>query len=110
MILGVLLPVAALIAAAILVPRGLERAMPESLQGLILNGVISAAVLTVMAAGYFFLAYLWRSTAILDLAGIAPASTLGHFLRLGLGSAIIWAPVLVLAVSTAPKRWKEAVW
>jgi len=110
MMLGLLLPVAVLVAAAILVPRGLERMVPETLGGLVLNGAVSALVLILLSAGYFFLAYLWRSTALLDLIGIAPGQTLGHFLRLGFGAGLIWAPVVVLAVSTAPKRWREAEW
>jgi hypothetical protein len=109
-ILGVALPVIVLAALAVLVPRLMERAVPESLGGLILNGVGSALVLSVLSAGYFAAAYAMRSSALLDLAGIAPGRTAAHFLRLGLMSGIVWAPVMVLAVASAPKRWKEAVW
>jgi hypothetical protein len=108
--LHLIVPVAALLAASILVPRWIEPHMPETLAGLVLNGALSAVALTLLSALYFAFAYLARSTAVLDLLNIAPAATLGHFLRLGLSSAILWAPVLVLALSTAPKRWKENQW
>lgn len=110
MILGLALPVALLVAAAILVPRALERVVPETLPGLILNGVLSALILTALGTGWFLLSYLWRSTAVFDLLGLAPAATLAYFLKLGLGTALIWAPVLVLAVASAPKRWRVATW
>ena len=46
----------------------------------------------------------------LDAIGFAPGETLGYFLRLGLSSGLIWGPVLVLVVSTSPRRWQENVW
>jgi len=110
MILGLLIPFALLVGAGILIPRLLERVMPETLGGLILNGILSSVALLVVSAGYFAVAYYWRSTAVFDLFGIAPAATVMHFLRLGIGAAVIWAPVVVLAVSTAPRRWKENEW
>jgi hypothetical protein len=110
MTLSLLLPAAFLVAAAILVPRWIESFMPETFAGLILNGLLSAIALTLLSALYFAAAYLWRSTAVLDLLNIAPAATLGHFLRLGVMAAILWAPVMVLALSTAPRRWKENEW
>jgi hypothetical protein len=33
-----------------------------------------------------------------------------HLLNLGAKAALIWAPVLALVVTTAPRRWKTAVW
>lgn len=35
---------------------------------------------------------------------------MGHFVRLGLGAGLIWAPVLILAVASVPGRWKKNVW
>ena len=110
MITGVLIPVAALVLVAIYLPRLLARVTPESLAGLIVNGALSAVALTMLAAAYFLWSYARQDTRLLDLIGFAPGETLGHFLRLGLGSALIWGPVLVLSVSTLPRRWKENVW
>jgi hypothetical protein len=110
MMAALLIPVVLLVATAILLPRLLLRWMPETLGGLILNGAITAAVLTGIASGWLFLSYLWRDSRLLDLFGLAPGGTLLYFLRLGLMSALIWAPVLVLALATLPKRWKHATW
>jgi hypothetical protein len=33
-----------------------------------------------------------------------------HFLRLGLISSLLWGPIMLLAVASLPKRWKEEVW
>ncbi|MCR8724175.1 hypothetical protein [Frigidibacter sp. ROC022] len=108
--LTILLPIAVLVGVAVLLPRWMQRITPETLAGLILNGLASAAVLTVLATLWFFGSYLYRGDVLLDLFEIAPGSTVLHFLRLGLASALIWGPVLVLAVAAVPKRWKEATW
>lgn len=110
MILHVALPLIALIAIAAALPHLLLRRMPETFPGVILNALICALILTLLAAAYFFAAYLARNTAILDLVGISPGSTLLYFLRLGLGSALVWGPVLVLSVSYTPSRWKDNRW
>ncbi len=110
MITGVLLPAFGLVLCAIAIPIGLERWVPESVAGMIVNGVISAAGLTGLAAGYFLWAYARQDTRLLEAVGFAPGETLGYFLRLGLSSALIWGPVMVLTLSTSPRRWKENVW
>ena len=110
MIVGVLLPALGLILCAVLVPVILERWVAESVGGMIVNGVVSAAILTALAAGYFLWAYGRQDMRFLDAIGFAPGETLGYFLRLGLSSGLIWGPVLVLVISTSPRRWKENVW
>lgn len=110
MILHVALPVAVLMALAAALPHLLLRVVPETFAGILLNVGMSAGLLTLIAATYFFVSYLTHNSAILDLAGIAPAATLAHFLRLGLGAGLVWGPVLVLSVSYTPARWKENVW
>ena len=110
MMAALLIPLVLLVATAILLPRVILRWLPETLAGLILNGTISALVLTALASGWLFLSYLWRDSHLLYLFGLAPGGTLLYFLRLGLMSALIWAPVLVLALATLPKRWKHATW
>ena len=110
MILHVALPVIGLIVIAAVLPALIERRVPETIGGMFLNAVLSAVVLTLVSAVYFFLSYLERSTAILDLIGVEPASGVGHFLKLGLAAGLIWGPVMVLVISFAPRRWKENTW
>lgn len=110
MILSLALPAILLIAAAILVPRGLEPVVPESLGGLVLLGVLSAMALWALSGLGFALLYHLRGATFALLAGENAAPAFRHFAALGLKAALIWLPVLVLAVSTAPRRWKTATW
>lgn len=110
MIRGILLPVLGLIALAALMPRLFQRVTPETTAGLVMNFALSAAMLTLASAGYFFWAYLRNDQRLLELVGIAPGYALAHFLKLGLGAGLIWGPVLLLAVSYVPRRWKENTW
>lgn len=108
MVTALLLPSLLLIALAILIPRGLERLMPESLGGLLLLGLISALLLWALSALGFALLYRWGGAPLARLW--ADGGAFRHFLWLGLRAGLIWAPVLVLAVSTAPRRWRQAQW
>ena len=110
MILHVALPVVMLMGLAAALPHLMLRLVPETFAGVLLNAGICAVLLTLISAGYFFASYMARNTALIDLAGIAPAATLVHFLGLGLGAGLVWGPVLVLSVSYTPARWKENVW
>lgn len=110
MITGVLLPVLGLLLCAAVIPIGVERWMPETIAGMVATGVVSAVLMTLLSAGYFLWAYASQDTRLLDAIGIAPGETLAHFLRLGLGSSLIWGPVVLLVVSTSPRRWTENEW
>ena len=47
------------------------------------------------------------------LGMILDAGTRGgwtHFLRLGLVSALVWAPIMILSVAGLPRHWKEETW
>ncbi len=104
------LPALVLVAISILVPRLLERTVPESLPGLVALGAISGVALWFLSALGFALLYRVQGPEMVELLGARPLAGLVHFLTLGAKAALIWAPVLVLAVSTAPRRWREAVW
>ena len=110
MIAGLALPVLALIALAVAVPHALLRLMPESGWGLVLNAALSGAVLTGLAAAYFAWAYARSSPAVLDLFGARPGAAADYLLGLGLKAGLVWGPVLVLAVSYLPRRWRGREW
>ncbi|WP_373354584.1 hypothetical protein [Pseudoroseicyclus sp. CXY001] len=110
MISSVLLPGLIIVIAAILLPRPLGRWLPETFAGLILNGVISVALMTALSAAVFAAAYALSGTDLAGLMGFAPGTTVGHFLRLGLSAGLLWGPVLVLAVASVPRRWRVGVW
>ncbi|MBV2359576.1 hypothetical protein KUH32_07310 [Thalassococcus sp. CAU 1522] len=104
------LPTLVLMALALAVPRLGERLVPETLVGLVALGIGSAIMLWLLSAAGFALSYLWRSPEVADLLGVLPGSGARHFLVLGLKAGLIWGPVLILAVSTAPRRWKTERW
>lgn len=110
MILSLALPAVLLIAAAILVPRGLEPLVPESPGGLVALAGLSALLLWAVSGLGFVLLYHLRGATVALLTGDNAAPAFRHFAALGLKAALIWAPVLVLSVSTAPRRWKTATW
>lgn len=108
--LSLALPALLLVASSILVPRLLERLVPESLAGLTLLGLLSALALWLLSAAGFALLYRMQGPGMVALLGARPLAGFGHFLGLGAKASLIWAPVLVLTVSTAPRRWRDAVW
>ncbi|MDQ2090495.1 hypothetical protein [Marimonas arenosa] len=110
MVVSVLLPALGLILCAVVIPIVLERWVPESVGGMIVNGVLTAVLMTLLSTGYFLWAYQRQDTRLLDAIGFAPGETLGYFLRLGLSAGLIWGPVMILMISTSPRRWKENVW
>ncbi|MBV7395148.1 hypothetical protein [Mameliella sediminis] len=110
MIVELFLPAIGLMLITALVTRGVERLMPESLPGLALTAVVSALLVWGIASGGFALLYVMRDARVLALMEQTPATSTSHFLSLGASAALIWAPVLLLTVTTAPRRWKTAVW
>jgi hypothetical protein len=111
--LSLTLSALSLAALAVALPYLFTRLLPEGAGWLVVNGALSALVLMLAATGYFVFAYAGNSTAalgpVLRVLGEAPGSA-WHFVRLAAMSALIWLPVLILALAQQPKRWKEKVW
>jgi hypothetical protein len=103
MFTAVVLPLAGLALLAWFVPPALGRVLPEGVGWLVLNGILSAVVLALIAAVGFVLLYgeaggpVWRE---------AP----WHFALLSARSALLWAPILVLSLANLPRGWTEAEW
>ncbi|WP_089277544.1 hypothetical protein [Antarctobacter heliothermus] len=110
MIADLLLPAFGLMLLAFVVPRGVEVLVPETVTGLVVMALVSTLLCWVLASAGFAMLYGVQDGGILALLGEVPAASAGHFLRLGAKAALIWAPILLLTVSTAPRRWKTAVW
>lgn len=108
MVLQILFQILALCVLTVLVTRGVEAMMPESVAGIALTGIVSALLVWLLASGGFALLYVLQDARILGLLDQGPLA--GHFLRLGFSAGLIWAPILLLVVTTAPRRWKTAVW
>ena len=108
MVVEILIQIVALAVVTVLATRGIEALMPESLLGIALTGLVSALVVWLLASGGFAVLYAMQDTRVLGLMAEGPA--IGHFLRLGFSAGLVWAPILLLVVTTAPRRWKTAVW
>ena len=102
------LPTILLMCLAVGVTRGVERFVPETLPGLVALAMIASGAMWVLASGLFAGLYVWQDARLTGLLG--QADSLRHFAGLGLKSALIWAPVVLLVAGTAPRRWKNAVW
>jgi hypothetical protein len=107
---GLILPALALGVLGWLVPRLLARVWPEGVWPLLLLAFASTLVLIVLATALFLLLYVGQGV---PLAAILDVGVLGgwpHFLRLGLASALVWAPIMVLSVAGVPRHWKGKTW
>ena len=91
-----LLPLAAIAALAILVPKLLARRLPRTLAAVALNLALSAVLLFLAGAAILGGFYLLDTPAIgRELAG-NPAGAAEWLARLGLLPVIVWLPILAL--------------
>ncbi|WP_208352575.1 hypothetical protein [Pseudaestuariivita rosea] len=107
---GVVVPLIIICVLAVWVPRRIGALFPETAGGLILNGVVTAALMLTLAMGYFWAAYALQSDAIFQLIGDVPLQSFLHFLRLGMLSAFLWGPLVVLSAANQHRHWKENTW
>ena len=94
--IDIILPIATFFAVAWCLPTFLARFVSMTFKGLIMNGIRSIGVLIVLGASY-----MWWVGGI-DAGEGSILSALWHSLRF----ALIWAPVLVLALIVQPQRWR----
>ena len=107
---ALVLPVLGAVASAAFIPWAVSKALPEGVPALMLNAAISFAAMTVIAAGYFVLAYQARSPELTSALLSEPGLAARRFGGLAALSALLWAPVLVLSLAQVPGRWREATW
>lgn len=108
MLLSLALPTLLLMAAAVLVTRGFETLLPESIPGMAACAVLSAAALWMVSGAGFALLYLWQDAPLAGLLG--DSRGIAHMATLGAKASLIWGPIVLLTVITAPQRWKTARW
>ena len=104
------LPSLALAILAFVVPRLLAKAIPEGVVPLLLNAFLSTVILFLLAAGFFVCLYMWQGASLSDVTVTGTADTVVFFGRLGLISAIIWAPIMLLSVACLPRKWVKETW
>ena len=92
----IIFPIATFFVVAWCLPTFLARFVSMTIKGLIMNGIFSTGVLIVLGASY-----MWWVGGI-DAGEESILSALWRSLRF----ALIWAPVLVLALIVQPQRWR----
>lgn len=75
-----------------------------------LNAFLSTLVLFLLSAILFLVLYAGQGVRLTDALSLGVVSAIVYFGRLGLASAIIWGPILVLSVAGLPRRWVKETW
>lgn len=96
--------------AAILVPRRIERYVPETVGGLVFLTLLSSIALLLISAVGFSALYQVENPELTERLLRSGANGFGHFISLGAKAGLIWGPILALVVSTAPRRWQTNTW
>lgn len=107
---GLILPALLLAVVGFVVPRLMARLLPEGVRSLMVNAFASTLILVTVAAGFFFCLYLWQGLDAEILTAQGLAANLWFFGRLGLVSALIWAPIMVLSLAGLPRKWVHETW
>ena len=107
---GLIFPALILAIAGFAVPRVLARMLPEGVAPLMANAFASTLILVVVASGFFFCLYLWQGLEAETLAAQGLSANVWFFGRLGLASALIWAPIMVLSLAGLPRKWVTQTW
>ena len=107
---SLLLPAVVLAVCAFVVPRLWARVLPEGVGPLMLNAFLSTLVLFLLSAALFLVLYAGQGVRLSDVLSLGVVSAIVYFGQLGLASAIIWGPILVLSVAGLPRRWVKETW
>ena len=107
---ALLLPAVAMAVFGFVVPRLWARVLPEGVAPLMLNAFLSTLVLFLLSAALFLVLYAGQGVRLTDALSLGVVSAIVYFSRLGLASAIIWGPILVLSVAGLPRKWVKETW
>ncbi len=107
---GLFLPAIIIAFLAWLVPKLLSAVLPEGVKPLVLNAAVSTFALFTLSTVFFVLLYIWQGVNWSAIADYGMAANVLFFGKLGLISAIIWAPIMVLTLANLPRYWVTKVW
>ena len=107
---GLVLPTLVLAALGWAVPRSLALVFPEGVGPLMWLAFVATLVMLLLAAVVFAGLYAIQGAPLGELFRLGLWPGVWHFLQLGLLSALVWAPILVLSVAGLPRRWRTATW
>ncbi|SFR31962.1 hypothetical protein SAMN04488005_0218 [Yoonia tamlensis] len=104
------LPALIIAALGFVVPRLLAQVLPEGVTPLMLNALLSTLILFLIVASFFVGLYLWQGMPFAQIMAPGWAENISFFGRLGLMSAIIWGPIMLLSVAALPRKWVNKTW
>lgn len=107
---GLFLPAAVLALLAWLVPKGLSMVMAEGVWPLIRLTFYATLILFVLSSSFFVILYITQGAGWAALVEFGMMNNVALFGRLGLTSAIIWAPIMVLSIANLPRHWVSETW
>jgi hypothetical protein len=107
---GLFLPAAVLALLAWLVPKGLSMLMAEGVWPLIRLTFYASFILFVLSSAFFVFLYVRQGAGWATLSEFGMVNNVALFGRLGLTSAIIWAPIMILSVANLPRHWVSETW
>ena len=107
---GLVLPALLLALVGWLVPRMLSLVFPEGVRPLLLLALVATILMVRIGSGFFVLLYVIQGIPMAVLFEPGLASGIVHFGKLGLISALIWGPILILSVAGLPKTWVKETW
>jgi len=107
---GLLIPALGLALFGWLVPRGLSLIFPEGVRPLLVLGFVSTLVMVVLSAAMFVGLYLVQGLTLSELFVDGFAAGMSYFGQLGLLSALLWGPILIVSVAGLPRTWVDETW
>lgn len=107
---GLVIPALCLALMGWLVPRGLSLVFPEGVRPLMVLGFVATLIMFVLSAVLFLALYLMQGVPLSELFADSTLGGLIHFGRLGLLSALLWGPIMVLSLAGLPRTWVEETW
>ena len=107
---GLIVPALALALVGWMVPRGLSLVFPEGLRPLLVLAFLSTLIMIALGTAFFVALYAWQDIPLATLFAPGLASGLVYFARLGLVSALLWGPILILSVAGLPQHWTRETW
>jgi hypothetical protein len=105
-----LLPALVLALLGWLVPRGLSLVFAEGVRPLLILAFCATVVMFLAGCAFFVGVYVLRGAPLATLLEAGVASFVLHFGRLGLISALLWAPIMILSIAGLPKTWVKETW
>ncbi len=107
---GLLLPAVTLAFFGWLVPRGLSLFWPEGVRPLLWLAFAAVLIMLVLSTVFFVGLYLLQGAPVGLMFEDGVLATVIFFGRLGVISALLWGPILILSVAGLPKHWINETW